>query len=203
MTSAAAGEKLDHSSSVSCDVERKNASIANCNNNSEKNSALGDVTITNDNNARSGACALKPTFLTQEVSLDGNGSFRCIPCYAPNPSELWVHAVQSYSAHLLKDITTGLNECYADSSVIAMNRFYKTDFQTGQLVCACYDGEYYRAEILDIRHDVTPAGAGASTRRTVVDVFYVDFGNREVVDLNEILPLPPRFSSTPGQAVKC
>ena len=128
----------------------------------------------------------------QEVSLDERGSFKCLPCFVKSPSELWVHAVQRGSDQRMSHISDGLNDTYRDVSLDSMNRFYKDNFCRGQLVCARYEDNYYRAEIVDVRQ-----------QGTLAEVFYIDFGNREVISINEILPLPLRFRDTPGQAIKC
>ena len=61
----------------------------------------------------------------------------------------------------------------------------------GELVVAKFiDGRWYRAEVLSVAN-------------SQVDVTYIDFGNSETVDLNNMRKPKPSFKSVPAQAMKC
>lgn len=53
------------------------------------------------------------------------------------------------------------------------------------------DGQWYRAEVLEYFHD------------GLVEVFYLDYGNRENVQLSDLRLWDDRFDYLPFQAVHC
>ena len=54
---------------------------------------------------------------------------------------------------MVNKIMTAINEHYNKGRAETFRRFYKDDYEVGQLVCARYseDNRYYRAEILRIK----------------------------------------------------
>ncbi|KAJ2830839.1 hypothetical protein FBU31_002429 [Coemansia sp. 'formosensis'] len=61
--------------------------------------------------------------------------------------------------------------------------------KTGQLVAACFEGEWHRARVL--KH---------MPGKREYEVLYVDFGNSDVLPADRIRPLSAKFSAPPSQA---
>ncbi|XP_024522172.1 ribonuclease TUDOR 1 isoform X1 [Selaginella moellendorffii] len=65
--------------------------------------------------------------------------------------------------------------------------------ERGQLVLANYDGAWYRGLVVN----APKAGKGE------YEVFYIDYGNQEVVPLSQLRPIDPSVAGTPGLAQWC
>ena len=165
----------------------------------------------------------------QSVTIDDAGTFTFIVSYVTSPCEFWVHPVQSGTAETVDDIMDTLEHYYTHIlQPVTMSAYYLGDYSVGQLVCARFseDERLYRAEIVEMTtggDDDDKTGDQQTTRykqtkrdkqkkgnkqtkgemKTRVKVFYVDFGNSEWLDVNDVLPLPLPVKDTPGQAVQC
>ena len=91
-----------------------------------------------------------------------------------------------------------------------MSSIYFTDLEcqnfdnfpprVGEFCCAKFsvDGNWYRGLVLQVRC------AGDSGEKAItVEVFYIDFGNIEQVDVGDLRELLPQFISMPAQVVRC
>lgn len=74
-----------------------------------------------------------------------------------------------------------------------MAEISKLILDSRELVFAFYaaDGQWYRAEVLEYFHD------------DLVEVFYLDYGNKENVRLKDLRMWDDRFDYLPFQAVHC
>lgn len=70
----------------------------------------------------------------------------------------------------------------------------------GDLVLAQFsaDNSWNRAMIVNL-----PRGGSVQTQRDEFEVFYIDYGNQEIVPYNRLRPLPPPIHSVPGLAQLC
>lgn len=135
------------------------------------------------------------------ISTDHNDpdvSIEFIVAHVTSPGEFWVHLAQLGSDVALSDVTDGLRDCCGEANqAAAMQRFYQHDYTVGDLVCARFEGDLYRAEI------VGASGGDCGGGVVMYDVYYVDYGNSKRVTRDEIFPLPPHLRVVHGQAVKC
>ncbi|XP_068433074.1 tudor domain-containing 6 isoform X2 [Clinocottus analis] len=120
---------------------------------------------------------------TEELSL--NSSHVAAVHHIADPSEFWIQT-QSY-ADKFDELMDNIYHRYKDSDNIDM-----VSNPTVGLYCAAKaeDGEFYRATV-------------AESSKTQVKVFFVDYGNTEVVDRSNIRTLPDEFKKLPCLSLKC
>ncbi|CAG5928314.1 unnamed protein product [Menidia menidia] len=127
---------------------------------------------------------LDPEILPAE-ELDLNTSHLVVVQYASNPSEFWIQTenYRQKSAELMDSMC----RLYQDSA----NKEVVRNPSHG-LYCAAKaeDGDFYRAAVTEISE-------------TKVKVFFVDYGNTEMVDRRDLRPLPVELKKLPQLALKC
>jgi hypothetical protein len=71
----------------------------------------------------------------------------------------------------------------------------------GGFCCAKFsvDGNWYRGLVLQVRC----AGGDSDEKGATVEVFYIDFGNIEQVDVEDLRELLPQYMTLPAQVVRC
>ncbi|KAM9356317.1 tudor domain-containing 6 [Pholidichthys leucotaenia] len=122
--------------------------------------------------------------LPSEV-LSLNSSYLVAVQHVSNPSEFWIQT---------KKCTEELDELMSNIYHHYKNSAYK-DVVTVPVVGLCCaamaeDGDFYRAVVTEVGE-------------TEVEVFFVDYGNTEVVDKTKIRTLPAEFKKLPRLALKC
>ncbi|KAM3603401.1 uncharacterized protein V6R79_021669 [Siganus canaliculatus] len=120
--------------------------------------------------------------LCEDLSL--NSSHMAVVQHVSDPSEFWIQT-QNYSNQLDKLADT-IYHLYKESG----NKDVR-NVSVG-LYCAARaeDGDFYRATVADVDE-------------TKVEVFFVDYGNTEVVDRSDIRTLPVELRKLPCLALKC
>ncbi|XP_036942068.1 tudor domain-containing 6 isoform X2 [Acanthopagrus latus] len=105
--------------------------------------------------------------------------------HVSDPSEFWIQT-ENY-ANELDELMDSIYHLYKDSE----NKHLVKNPTVG-LYCAANseDGNFYRATVADVG-------------KTQIKVFFVDYGNTEVVDKNNIKALPDEFKKLPCLALKC
>lgn len=118
----------------------------------------------------------------EELSL--NSSHLAVVQHVSSPSEFWIQT-QNY-ANELNELMDSIYDLYKESGKDAV-----TDPTVG-LYCAARaeDGNFYRAVVSEVGE-------------TQIKVFFVDYGNTEVVDRINIRTLPDKFKKLPRLALKC
>uniref|UniRef100_A0A3B4TSE8 Tudor domain containing 6 n=2 Tax=Seriola dumerili TaxID=41447 RepID=A0A3B4TSE8_SERDU len=126
---------------------------------------------------------LAEKLLAEELSL--NSSHAAVVQHVSNPSEFWIQT-QNY-ANELDELMDSIYHLYKDSE----NKNVVKNPTVG-LYCAAKaeDGDFYRATVSEVHE-------------TQVKVFFVDYGNAEVVDRMNIRTLPDKFKKLPMLALKC
>ncbi|XP_041661051.1 tudor domain-containing 6 isoform X2 [Cheilinus undulatus] len=121
--------------------------------------------------------------LAEDLSL--NSSHVAVVQQAVDPSEFWIQT-QNY-ANELDELMDQIYHLYKDS----VDKDKVKNPEVG-LYCAAKaeDGDFYRATVTEVGE-------------TQVKVFFVDYGNTEMVDRNDIRMLPDKFKKLPRLALKC
>lgn len=119
------------------------------------------------------------------VTLALNSSSPAIVEHISNPLEFWIQT-ENHRADL-DELFKSMHHVYQDS----VNTHVVKNLTLG-LYCAAQaeDGEFYRATVTELNE-------------TQVTVFFVDYGNIEVVDKSAIRTLPLEFKKIPQLAQKC
>lgn len=114
-----------------------------------------------------------------------NSSHVAVAQHVSSPSEFWIQT-QNYTKDL-DELMDGMYHLYKDSS----EKDAVKNPAVG-LYCAAKseDGEFYRATVVEVCEKQ-------------IKVFYVDYGNTEVVDKSDIRMLPAKFKKLPRLALKC
>lgn len=119
----------------------------------------------------------------EDLSL--NSSHVAVVQHVCDPSEFWIQT-QNY-ANELDELMDGIYHLYKDS----VNKNVVRNPTVG-LYCAAKaeDGDFYRATVAEVGE-------------TQIKVFFVDYGNTEVVDRSNIRTLPDEFKKLPRLSLKC
>lgn len=80
--------------------------------------------------------------------------------------------------------------------------------RVGDFCCARFsaDGNWYRGLVLQVRCSSTDEhveDSGETKGGITVEVFYIDFGNIEQVNVGDLRELLPQFMLIPAQVVRC
>ncbi|XP_023118492.2 tudor domain-containing 6 isoform X2 [Amphiprion ocellaris] len=114
-----------------------------------------------------------------------NSSHVAVVQHVSSPSQFWIQT-QNYTQDL-DELMDGIYHLYKDSP----NKDPVRNPTVGlYCVAKSEDGEFYRATVTEVCE-------------TQVKVFYVDYGNTEVVDRSDIRMLPAKFKKLPWLALKC
>nr|XP_029132761.1 tudor domain-containing protein 6-like isoform X1 [Labrus bergylta] len=118
----------------------------------------------------------------EDLSL--NSSHAAVVQHVSDPSEFWIKT-QNYAKEL-DELMDEIYHLYKDS----VNKVVRNP--TVGLYCAskAKDGDFYRATVTEVGE-------------TKIKVFFVDYGNTEVVDRSHIRMLPDKFKKLPRLALKC
>ncbi|XP_033932573.1 tudor domain-containing 6 isoform X1 [Pseudochaenichthys georgianus] len=119
----------------------------------------------------------------EDLSL--NSSHVAFVQHVSDPSEFWIQT-QNYAIEL-DELMDGIYHLYKDS----VNKNVVTNPTVG-LFCAAKseDGDFYRATVAEVGE-------------IQVKVFFVDYGNTEMVDRRNIRTLPDDFKKLPCLSLKC
>ncbi|KAL7887966.1 hypothetical protein AOLI_G00029400 [Acnodon oligacanthus] len=125
-----------------------------------------------------------PVFFTESLSL--NTSHVAVVKHVDSPAKFWIQT-QKY-ADEFDQLMEGLEKLYSD---LASPEGLIRKPVPGQLcVAKCQDGVFYRAAVCRVSDEKA-------------DVFFLDYGNTELVDCSNLRELPLRFQKLPALAVKC
>ncbi|KAK2183308.1 hypothetical protein NP493_317g02007 [Ridgeia piscesae] len=109
-----------------------------------------------------------------------------MPCYLEGPDEFYVQSLDRDCVERFTELTQALTECYGSVEAPAYEPKQK------ELVAAyCVaDNAWYRAVVTEFYGD------------THYKVVFVDYGNADLVAVNGVQQLEPRFAKLPRQAVR-
>lgn len=119
-------------------------------------------------------------------SLLPNTEHVAVVQHVDSPSKFWIQT-QKYAAEfdlLMNDLT----ELYSDLS--KASGLIKNPVAGGLCAAKAKDGVFYRAAICDIIENKA-------------EVFFIDYGNKELVECGSLRELPLGYQSIPAMAIKC
>ncbi|XP_038164468.1 tudor domain-containing 6 isoform X1 [Cyprinodon tularosa] len=114
-----------------------------------------------------------------------NSSHLALVQHVSSPSEFWIQT-ENYRTEL-EELLDSLYQLYQDS---ANTHIVKNPAPGLYCVAQAHDGEYYRATVTEVGE-------------TQIKVFFVDYGNTEVVEKSKIKILSPEFKRMPQLGLKC
>lgn len=149
----------------------------------------------------------KTANLPTNIDVDIPG-LKVMLSHVESPSNFYVHLVSEVSAKTIDHMHISLNKTMEKTSkkqLQKMSKSYKPS--VGDLCCVLfsYDNQYYRGLVmgLELASPTKSCGSKDSSSENVgkVSVFYLDFGNHEVVPKRRVFPLPPQYADLPGLAL--
>ncbi|XP_066533044.1 tudor domain-containing 6 [Hoplias malabaricus] len=125
-----------------------------------------------------------PVLLTESLSI--NTSYVAVVQHVDSPGKFWIQT-QKHAEEFDK-LMEGLEELYSD---LANCEGQITKPVPGLLcVAKSQDGVFYRAAVCKVKDEKA-------------EVFFLDYGNTELVDCLNLRELPLRFQNLPALAVRC
>ncbi len=119
-------------------------------------------------------------------SLPSN-AFKLVVSEVTSPAELYIQVATLENAQVLDKLSSDLNDRFSSSPPTPL----KAPPPTGSLVAAKFsDGVWYRAEVL-------------TSSPTSCEVRFIDFGNQDTVNLNNMAICPEEFVSIPCLSICC
>ncbi|XP_071507169.1 uncharacterized protein [Diadema antillarum] len=120
--------------------------------------------------------------------------FEVVVSEVVSPYIFWIQRVHSSIDKLMWEI----GHYYSNAS-----RLPALIPKVGMYCCACFteDDNWYRARVIAIH--LHPSSDGKAEETCMVDIIYMDYGNRERIPNSRLRPLHPRFMKIPAKAVCC
>ncbi|KAK7867614.1 hypothetical protein R5R35_014810 [Gryllus longicercus] len=113
--------------------------------------------------------------------------------HVKSPSSFYVHRDQDRS--ILEDLQKFLDACperdFSPPNLVQIGQMYICKFLV--------DDKWYRVTVKDFTAMLNPP----ESRDAIVDVFYVDYGNSDRVQLSRLRPLPAEVADVPPYALHC
>ncbi|XP_054239818.1 tudor domain-containing protein 15 [Indicator indicator] len=123
----------------------------------------------------------------RRAEMQVNSSYTAYVVHVINPSDFFIQTCeyQKEFQALMKSIADTYTQCEADEMILK-------NPNPGFLCCARYSKDmcYYRAVVIEVLH-------------VNVTVYFLDFGNRDIVPCYDVKALLPEFSDLPALAVCC
>ncbi|KAK3105054.1 hypothetical protein FSP39_016219 [Pinctada imbricata] len=127
-----------------------------------------------------------------------------------SPTDFYVHPISKVWGETLSLMSTGLKKQIDHLSSKKLKKMSKSFTPSvGDLCCAQFmqDNHYYRALITNIEmaspsKDTTGQDV-ESEHVGKVHLFYIDFGDKEVVPRRKVFPIPDEYRDIPGLAIHC
>ncbi|XP_061186866.1 uncharacterized protein LOC133194990 [Saccostrea echinata] len=149
----------------------------------------------------------KTVNLPSKINVDKSGLMVMLS-HVESPSNFYVHLVSELSAKTIDHLHLSLNKTMEQMSRKQLQKMSKS-FQpsVGDLCCVLFseDNQYYRGLVtkLEMTSPTKASGNKTSGPEYVgkVHIFYIDFGNREVVPKRKLFPLPQQYADLPSLAV--
>ena len=127
-------------------------------------------------------------------------TFRAMAATVNSPSDFYLHKLSAETGHVLKNLMEDLNKALNRTPRLHLrSRSRKFSTRAGVLCCTQFrDGNYYRSLVLD-----TVFSDDAKSKPDTVQLFFLDFGDKQWVSSKRVFPLPEEFHAVPPQAIWC
>eukprot|EP00795_Rhopilema_esculentum_P002873 gene2873-1110_t len=168
------------------DLRRKLESLQMSNTES-KSLRLGSLTTSMEGND---AQTDRKTF--NKVSLPAMGYTELFVTVALEAGHFWAHYGNQETFQKLAEIQHDINAMGGSN----LNRIANgVKLRAGEIVLAWFEEEYYRAEVI--------AEGRVSNKDCMVKIFFLDYGNVDVLPRDQLRHCPERFRQLPYQAFEC
>ncbi|XP_071784345.1 uncharacterized protein [Asterias amurensis] len=141
----------------------------------------------------------KQTAVIKPMEVKSRGHVEVIVSEVKRPALLWIQLADSPLSSFVAD----LNNFYSDAQIVSIP---VPAPEVGTFCCARYSQNncWYRARIAGVTKE-TPSGTQNThdPSRILVDVIYIDYGNREKLNLTRVRVIHPKFTELPAQAFCC
>ena len=124
------------------------------------------------------------TCIISSPRVPSNDMFKCVVVHIDSLTRFFVQVIEKDNVHNLMELMENVGTCAIQAPPIA------TPIYIGQLCLAQFSGDYYRGRILEISGDFSR-------------IYFVDFGNTDVVRCSDLKAIPAHLLSLPAQALKC
>ncbi|VDI37682.1 tudor domain-containing protein 1/4/6/7 [Mytilus galloprovincialis] len=131
--------------------------------------------------------------------------------FVKSPSHFFVHIVSEVTANTLNVMSNNINTHHSKLSRKQLQKLSKTLIpKVNDVCCAQFmeDNKFYRAQIIEIIQ--TPDSPkkisendSDSSVSGKIKVFYMDYGDVELVPKRRLFPLPKELQNIPSLAIKC
>ncbi|KFB40048.1 AGAP010171-PA-like protein [Anopheles sinensis] len=145
---------------------------------------------------RESAPSPKPAGEKLAIQAYGSGQMEVYVSAIVSPSKFFVQLVGPQSAEL-DALVDNMTEYYNQSQNRALHTLRK--FHLGQIVAAEFnaDNKWYRAEVCAVLPNEYKPG------EVVLDLYFVDYGDNQYTNPNEVYELRPDFLALRFQAIEC
>ncbi|XP_076320175.1 uncharacterized protein LOC143230461 [Tachypleus tridentatus] len=135
--------------------------------------------------------SIRPNCLKyNRTSLMGETAHEVRVSYIQSPSNFYCQLAQETSK--IEAVVAEIASVYKGADNLS-HHLLAEECWIGRPVCACFseDSEWYRGEIMSVFQD------------NKVKVWFIDYGNSEVTDLENVKCLKPVLQNMPAQAIQC
>ncbi|XP_050411820.1 uncharacterized protein LOC126826787 [Patella vulgata] len=138
----------------------------------------------------------------KNTETDTKIKFNVLMAHINTPGDFYVHKVSLENGQILDKLMENINRkffAYTKKRLEQLSRDFLP--KVNDFCCAKFkDGFYYRGKVVEL---ISKGNVKSSKKYQEVIVFYVDFGDKEKVSINQVYPLPKEFTVLPPIALWC
>ncbi|KAK6175376.1 hypothetical protein SNE40_013852 [Patella caerulea] len=138
----------------------------------------------------------------ENTETDAKIKFNVLMAHINTPGDFYVHKVSLENGQILDKLMANINRkffAYTKKRLEQLSRDFLP--KVNDFCCAKFkDGFYYRGKVVEL---ISKGNVKSGKKYQEVIVFYVDFGDKEKVSINQVYPLPKEFTVLPPIALWC